>query len=91
MKTLPVSEFKAGALGIIRKVHATGEAVLVTNHGKPLVRVEPVRSDTISGYGCMVETCEVVATEDDLVRFGSGDWETVASWDEAQRRTKRRK
>jgi len=86
MKTFSASEFKASALAIMRKVHATDESVLVTSHGKPLVRVESARRKAASGYGCMVDTCELVATDDDVVHFGSGEWGTVTAWDEAQRK-----
>jgi antitoxin (DNA-binding transcriptional repressor) of toxin-antitoxin stability system len=40
----------------------------VTSHGRPLVRILPVRDDSEpAGFGCMRENCEIVATE--LVAF----------------------
>lgn len=33
--------FKAHALEVLRRVEATGEAVLVTDRGRPVVRIEP--------------------------------------------------
>jgi len=33
--------FKAHVLEILRRVEATGEAVIVTDRGRPVVRVEP--------------------------------------------------
>ena len=37
------SEFKAKALEIFRQIEATGESVIVTNHGKPALEVRPYR------------------------------------------------
>jgi prevent-host-death family protein len=41
MTTLLVSDFKARCLAVLDQVHTSGETVLVTRRGKPLVRVVP--------------------------------------------------
>jgi len=65
---LQAAEFKASALAVMRKVRETGVAVTVTSHGRPLVRITPVRDDAEpAGFGCMRGTCELVASE--LVAF----------------------
>lgn len=38
------SEFKAKALELFRQVEASGESVVVTDHGKPALEVRPYRS-----------------------------------------------
>lgn len=38
------SEFKAKALEFFRQVEASGESVVVTDHGKPTLEVRPYRS-----------------------------------------------
>ncbi len=38
------SEFKAKALELFRKVEASGESVVVTDHGKPALEVRPYRN-----------------------------------------------
>lgn len=38
------SEFKARALEFFRQVEASGESVIVTDHGKPALEVRPYRS-----------------------------------------------
>jgi antitoxin (DNA-binding transcriptional repressor) of toxin-antitoxin stability system len=38
------SEFKAKALEFFRQVEASGECVVVTDHGKPALEVRPYRS-----------------------------------------------
>ena len=39
------SEFKAKALEFFRQVEASGESVVVTDHGKPTLEVRPYRSN----------------------------------------------
>jgi len=38
------SEFKAKALEFFRQVEASGESVVVTDHGKPALEVRPYRN-----------------------------------------------
>jgi len=38
------SEFKAKALEFFRQVEASGESVVVTDHGKPTLEVRPYRT-----------------------------------------------
>lgn len=65
---LQAAEFKASALAVMRKVRDSGVAVTVTSHGRPLVRILPVRHDEEpAGFGCMRGTCELLASE--LVAF----------------------
>jgi hypothetical protein len=40
MRTVTASKFRANAARIISEIAASGEAVTVTRHGKPFVRVE---------------------------------------------------
>jgi antitoxin (DNA-binding transcriptional repressor) of toxin-antitoxin stability system len=39
------SEFKAKALEFFRQVEASGESVVITDHGKPALEVRPYRSN----------------------------------------------
>ena len=41
MKTMLVSDFKAKCIGVIKEVQRSGEPVVVTLRGRPMVRVEP--------------------------------------------------
>jgi prevent-host-death family protein len=62
---LQAAEFKANALAVMRRVHGSGEAVVVTSHGRPLVRILPMRDGgEPAGFGCMREACELLASED---------------------------
>jgi prevent-host-death family protein len=41
-KRVSKSEFKARALALLREVQETGESLIVTDRGKPVVEVRPV-------------------------------------------------
>jgi prevent-host-death family protein len=42
MKTIPVSEFKAKCIALLKQVQKTKKPLVVTLRGKPLARVEPI-------------------------------------------------
>jgi antitoxin (DNA-binding transcriptional repressor) of toxin-antitoxin stability system len=69
------SQFKAKALEILRRVEATGEPVLVTDHGKPTIEVRRHRSleraplDLLRG--------SVVDYLDPTEPVGEQDWEAL--------------
>jgi prevent-host-death family protein len=53
MKQMGAGAFKARCLSIIRDIQATGEPVLVTKNGKPLVKVVPAESEKDNLFGFM--------------------------------------
>lgn len=65
------SEFKSKALEFFRQVEASGESVIVTDHGKPTLEVRPYRgterkpldilSDSVVRY---IDPTEPVAQDD---------------------------
>jgi prevent-host-death family protein len=84
-KILKAGVFKASALAVMRRVYETGEGVIVTSRGRPLVRIEPVDEENLSrGYGCMKKAMEFGPDEDLVSRQATGAWETLAEWDELQ-------
>ncbi len=52
MKQIPAGKFKTLCLAVMDEVQATGEPVLVTKHGKPVVKLVPaeIRDESIFGY-----------------------------------------
>jgi prevent-host-death family protein len=81
---LKAADFKARALAVMRKVHDTGEAVTVTSHGRPLVRIEPLRdAREPSGYGCMRGTFELLVSETEARGTSPAAWGTLREWREA--------
>jgi prevent-host-death family protein len=48
-ETISKSKLKARMLEIFRKIEADGEELIVTDHGKPVLRIMPIRErDSIS-------------------------------------------
>jgi prevent-host-death family protein len=69
------SEFKARALEFFRQVEATGESVIVTDHGKPVLELRPYRDNARAPLDILrgsvlnyIDPCEPVS---------EGDWEAA--------------
>jgi len=69
------SEFKAKALEFFRQVEASGESVIVTDHGKPALEVRPYRG--IERNPLDVLRGSVVRYENPTDPVAEGDWEAV--------------
>ena len=69
------SQFKAKALEILRRVEATGEPVLVTDHGKPTIEVRRYRSLERSPLDLLRGS--VVEYVDPTEPVGEQDWEAL--------------
>jgi prevent-host-death family protein len=53
MKQIPAGVFKARCLAVMKKVQMTGEPVIVTKRGAPVVKVVPVESEKNDIFGFM--------------------------------------
>ncbi len=77
MDSVLISEFKAKCIQLLKMVNETGRPLLVTLRGKPIARVEPVRTspkDQIQ-LGRMKDTLQIKA---DIVHSDTTtDWEAV--------------
>ncbi len=75
MDSVLISEFKAKCIQLLKMVNETGRPLLVTLRGKPIARVEPVRTspkDQIQ-LGKMKDTLQIKA---DIVHSDTTtDWE----------------
>ena len=69
------SEFKAKALEFFRQVEASGESVIVTDHGKPALEVRPYR--IIERNPLDVLRGSVVRYENPTDPVAEGDWEAA--------------
>jgi antitoxin (DNA-binding transcriptional repressor) of toxin-antitoxin stability system len=69
------SQFKAKALEILRRVEATGEPVLVTDHGKPTIEVRRHRSLERSPLDLLRGS--VVDYVDPTEPVGEQDWDAL--------------
>ena len=52
MKQMPAGEFKAHCLAVMDQVSHTGEPIVITKHGKPVVKLVPAekQADDIFDY-----------------------------------------
>lgn len=69
------SEFKAKALEFFRQVEASGESIIVTDHGKPALEVRPYR--VIERNPLDVLRGSVVRYESPTAPVAEGDWEAA--------------
>ena len=60
MKQIPSGSFKARCLAIMKKVQMTGEPVIVTKRGAPIVKVVPVESEKNDIFGFMARKVKIV-------------------------------
>jgi prevent-host-death family protein len=60
MKRIPAGTFKARCLAIMKAVQATGEPVVVTKRGAPIVKLVAVRPEKNDITGCMVGKIKIL-------------------------------
>lgn len=78
MKTIVVSKFKAKCIAILREAQRTGEAILITRHGQPLARVEPIAERSEERRLGVHRGRMRLKKDVDLVHTGSEeDWEML--------------
>lgn len=69
------SKFKARALEYFREVERTGRELVVTDHGRPVVKIVPYREDPSAA---LVELRETVVRYDAPTEpVGAEDWESA--------------
>jgi len=67
---MSATEFKTHCLSIMDDIKERREEVIVTKHGRPVIRVSPVDSGEEPAYGCMRGTALV---KGDIYSTGE-DW-----------------
>jgi len=72
MRTITATEFKAKALKVMAEVNSSGEALLVTKRGKPLVKVEPAGERKRIQLGAMAHCTKILG---DIVSPMDPDWD----------------
>ena len=60
MKQIPAGAFKARCLALMKKVQTTGEPVIVTKRGAPVVKVVPVEAEKDDIFGFMTGKVKIV-------------------------------
>jgi prevent-host-death family protein len=76
MKHMGASVFKARCLRVIADIQATGEPVVVTKRGKPIVKVTPAEPGKNDIFGFMADKFEIVGDIESPV-VPLSHWKTV--------------
>jgi prevent-host-death family protein len=71
MKRMPAGVFKARCLAVMKQVQATGEPVIVTKRGAPVVKVVPVKPEKGDIFGYMKGKAKIIGDIESPVP----DWE----------------
>ena len=71
MREMAAGQFKAKCLRVMNEVQQTREEVVITKHGKPVVKLVPVESDespSLLGYlqGTVQVTGDIVSPVDEV-------------------------
>lgn len=69
------SKFKPRALYYFRQVEKTGEALIISDHGKPVLQIVPYTEDSQEVLKTLRET--VVKYENPTDPVGLEDWESL--------------
>jgi prevent-host-death family protein len=74
MKQIAAGAFKARCLAVMKKVQMTGEPVIVTKRGAPVVKVVPVDSEKNDIFGFMAGRVKIVGDIESPIRV---EWEVT--------------
>ncbi len=60
MKQIPAGAFKARCLAVMKQVQSTGESVIVTKRGTPLVKLVPAQPENNDIFGFMAGKVKII-------------------------------
>jgi prevent-host-death family protein len=69
------SKFKPHALQFFRKVEQTGNEIIITDHGKPVLKIIPFSEEPSEGLKALRNS--VIKYEDPTTPVGVEDWESL--------------
>jgi prevent-host-death family protein len=75
MEAVSKSQFKARALEYFRRVERTGEELIITDRGRPVLKIVPYREDPEAALRVLRDT--VVKYEAPTEPVGVEDWESL--------------
>jgi prevent-host-death family protein len=70
--TLPIGEFKAKFLRLLADVETKGDRIVITMHGRPVARVEPIDAKKSRLKGTWKGLAKI---KGDIVYFSDNPWE----------------
>jgi len=73
------TQFKAHALALFREIEASGDPVVITDHGRPALVVRPYRPQEAGAPEALLALRgTVIHYEDPLEPVATDDWEVLA-------------
>jgi antitoxin (DNA-binding transcriptional repressor) of toxin-antitoxin stability system len=73
------SQFKAHALEFFRQVEASGETLVITDHGRPALEMRPFRArDSHGDHPLALLSGSVLQYDEPFEPVAEGDWEALA-------------
>ena len=69
------SQFKPRALQYFREIEKTGKELVISDHGKPVIKIVPYREDPEDALKVLRDT--VIKYEDPTEPVGLEDWEAL--------------
>ena len=75
MQTISKSRFKPKALQYFREVQETGHEIIISDHGRPVLKISPFREDTKTILGELRNS--VVQYDDPLEPVAEDDWDVL--------------
>jgi prevent-host-death family protein len=75
MKTVSKSRFKAKALEYFREVEGTGSEIVITDHGRPVLKLVRYRADSTSPESTLHDT--VLRYDDPTSPAAEEEWESL--------------
>jgi antitoxin (DNA-binding transcriptional repressor) of toxin-antitoxin stability system len=74
-RVMSKSKFKPKALYYFRKVEQTGKALIITDRGKPVLKIEPYTEDPLEAVKKLRNT--VLRYDDPTAPVGEDSWEAL--------------
>jgi antitoxin (DNA-binding transcriptional repressor) of toxin-antitoxin stability system len=74
-KKVSKSVFKARALEFCREIESSGESLILTDHGRPVLEVRPYREDDIDPLGSLRSS--VIKYERPTDPVADDEWESL--------------
>jgi len=72
MQKIPAAQFKAQCLAVMEQVAESGRPVVVTKHGKPVVKITPAESDEDEIFGFMAGKFSIIGDIENTIP--ASDW-----------------
>ncbi|MEP6883611.1 MAG: type II toxin-antitoxin system prevent-host-death family antitoxin [Gammaproteobacteria bacterium] len=72
---IPAAVFKAECLKLMDEVARTGQAVVITKHGRPVAQLSPIPAESRSLFGYMKNT---LCTNGDIVAPAEEQWSALS-------------